>query len=322
MNLSKMFRGMFGPSRKPTMTRPPRPRDAGEIVLGTVGYEDGQNHYDLEDEGVPLVKVTLFAGRNPDTEGENDTPTRARGRKILAVFDGRASDIPNDGEVVMLARPAGFEDGPGAFHIISRLAKDPKWIPNRTSGEKVIFGPNDSFLRFKEDGTIFLFCKDGEGDSARPIYVKVAANGFEVKHPHGRMRCDTNGFSMEHSSGAMVTGGAIGGLLPPLDVMSSFVALKAAIVRVDAVTTTIGPDAGQDNLMKAIPSLAAFTALQASVSAVLGLVELVMADLATATIPTTTATAAKTGVDSTVTASGTAVTAAGTAAPTQSLAGA
>lgn len=249
------------PTRKPASARAVQ-KDRGEICRGTVGWDDGKSHFNLDPEGVPFVKVTLFKGHNPVTEGENKTPELARGHKVVMTIDPAVHPIPDAGTHVVVARVAGET----YYVLLTQVKRDPKWIPNRKSGEQVFFGPNDSFYRIKEDGTHYLFAKAGDGEDAKPVFVKIGRDGFEVRHPHGRMRADKLGFEMAHSSGAAVAGGALSGLPPPLDVLSSFLSLKAAMVNVEAAAVKLGTGPS-DNVMKSIPTLATLTAIQATFDA-------------------------------------------------------
>jgi hypothetical protein len=240
--------------------------DVGGVYDGTVGWEDGLDHFDLERSGVPLVKVTLFRGHNPVTEGENTTPARAKGRKIMARFDPKSGGIPDDGEHVIVAVPAGRSKISGASFIIGRANSDQKWIPNRKPGEEVISGPNDSFIRFKLDGSIVFFCKSGDADSGKPVQIDLSPDGFQVDHPYGRARSNKYGFELSHpASATSITGGSVGGLPAPLGAFSGFVSIEAPLVRINSPALVLGASVGQDNLLKALPVLATFDALQAAI---------------------------------------------------------
>jgi hypothetical protein len=292
-----------------------------------VGWQDGGDHFDLDTEAVPLLKVTLYAGYNTEKQGQNTDPKRAQGMQILARFDGRSSDIPNDGEHVIVARPADMETTPGSFYVVGRPSPDPKWVPNRKSGEKIIFGPNDSFIRFKANGTIFLFVKSGDADSGKPVQVELSPDGFRVNHPHGETYCDVDGFGMSHSSGAAFSGGAVSGLPAPLDAFSSFINVRAAIVRLNAQALTLGPQTGQDNLLRATPTLSTLDIIQAEIASLQGCIAAIAADFL-AVLPYSTgptpppATTAAIGLLATAVAAGTAaLTACHTYGPTQSCTG-
>lgn len=236
--------------------------DNGGVYDGTVGWEDGLDHFDLERSGVPLVKVTLFRGHNPVTEGENKTPARAKGRKILARFDPKSSDIPDDGEHVIVAVPAGRSKISGASFIIGRANPDPKFIPNRKPTEKIIFGPNNTFIRMKSDGSIYLFTRDVNNDATgKTVSLQVKPDGFVLEHPHMRITAGPNGYHAVHSSGARIDFGSLAGLPAPLDGLASMLTLSAAMVKLEGSAIEIGPDGVvADNLMKATPTLAAFAA--------------------------------------------------------------
>lgn len=311
----------LNPTRKPANIGRRRQRDVGEIRHGTVGWEDGGDHFDLESEGVPLLKVTLFAGHNTETQGRNTDPKRAKGLQILARFDGKSSDIPNDGEHVIVARPADMETAPGSYYVIGRTMPDPKWIPNRKSGEKLIQGPNDSFIRIKQDGTLYIFVKAGEGDTGRPVQIELSADGFRINHPHGEAYCDTDGFGMSHSSGAAFSGGAIAGLPAPLDAFSSFLNMRAATVRLNAQAVVLGPQGGLDNLMRATPTLSTLDAMQAEIVALQACIAGVITDFTTALLPSVATTAAAGIATTVITAGAAALTACHTYGPTQSCTG-
>lgn len=285
----------FSPTRKPSNAGAKRrERDPGEICHGTVGWEDGQDHFDLEDEGVALLKVTLFAGHNPDTQGATPDPSRAAGRQVLVRYDPTAGRIPPDGAHVIVARPAGMAEGPGSFFLLGVTAPDPKWIPNRKSNETVVYGPNDSFLRINEQGTIFGFCKSGDSETDKPVQFELSRKGFRVDHPYGRFRTDRNGWEMQHASGAKVSAGSCGGLPAPLDAFSSFVNLEAAIVRIKSAAVSLGGDGFADNALKATSAFGALDAMQAALAAVATALTAVGADLLTLfaplapTVPTAT----------------------------------
>jgi hypothetical protein len=311
------------PTRKPDLAR--AAVDDGGIYDGTVGWEDGKSHYDLDDGEVPFIKVRLFLGHNPVTEGENQNPSRAAGRKIVARIDPKASDIPEDGETVIVAVPKGRSNVPGAAMIIGRPNPDPKWIPNRTPGEKIIFGPKNTFIRMKADGTIHLFTRDSDSDEqGKTVCFQVRPDGFVWEHPHMRITAGPKGYHAVHSSGARIDFGAIGGLPFPLDALSSMLKLSAGMVQIEASATAIGPSGGEpDFMMKGTPTLAAFSALEGALTGLATALPLVAADLAT--IMGIGVPSSVTPISSAVAAIGAAATAIGTlpvAAPTQSLTGA
>lgn len=258
-------------TRKPR--RGARVPDAGGIYDGTVGWEDGLDHFDLQDSGVPFVKVTLFDGHNPVTQGENTTPDRAKGRRVLARFNPKGEDIPDDGEHVIVAVPAKRAAVSGSAYIIGRAGPDPTWIPNRKPGEKTIYGPANQFIRMKKDGSVHIFTRDKPGDDVdgKSVSFQVRPDGFVLSHPHMRVTYGPNGGHLVHSSGARIDFSACGGLPFPLNQLASIMKLSAAMVKIEASAVEIGPDlpAVADNLIKSTPMLALLTAMQAEIAAIL-----------------------------------------------------
>lgn len=123
-----------------TLLRDTGRRDPGGIYDGTVGWEDGDDHFDIDPDGVTLVKVTLHKGRMPDTD---DAPTndRAKGTRILARISAPLYNIPPDGSEVHVSMPAGRLLDPGAGAIIAQLSASPAGQFNG-SKSKLDFGPD------------------------------------------------------------------------------------------------------------------------------------------------------------------------------------
>jgi hypothetical protein len=240
----------------------------GGIYDGTVGWEDGADHYDIEDSGVPLIKVTLFEGAGPIGSAPRDG-SRAHGVRVQARIDPTKDEIPEDGETVLVAIPARRMLVPGAPVILKSLKPDPKFVPNRKPGEKQIYGSKNAFVRFKDDGSIYLFTREENTEAGKTIYARLSPDGFEIEHPHMRASFGPNGFHAVHSSGARVDLGAIGGLPAPLDALSSYAKLAGAIIQLEASGVTIGP-AGtpSDPLAKSTPLLLTLDAINAALVAI------------------------------------------------------
>ena len=101
------------------------PPDQGGIYDGTVGWADGSAHFDIDEEsGITLVKVTLFKGRNPDTDGAVSDGL-AHGREILCRIGAPLFNIPPKGAQVMVAMAADRGLTPGAGVIFSIPIKSP-----------------------------------------------------------------------------------------------------------------------------------------------------------------------------------------------------
>lgn len=164
-----------------------RPDDSGSIELGTVGWADGSEHYDLEPGGLTLVKVTLFRGAVAPAQGETVDPARARGRQILCRLSAPLWTIPDDGAQVTVAVPAGFGATPGAPMILGWHKDTPAQQFGTSSGKDAVldFGP-DRRLIIKA-GTVVL------SDYENRYLVLSPETGVKVGDP------DASGFCLKGS---------------------------------------------------------------------------------------------------------------------------
>lgn len=92
------------------------PPDQQNFALGTIGWDQDPNYYDIGTAGTDkcLVKVTLIWGRNPVVPVTGDN---AQGSKILATLPGPIYHLPLLGDLVELGIPQGMERSPGAATI-------------------------------------------------------------------------------------------------------------------------------------------------------------------------------------------------------------
>lgn len=117
--------------------------DVGSIWDGTVGWDDGSQHYDILAEGRTLVRVTLFVGRDPREVVRDDG--LAHGRRILARVGAPMFRIPPRGTEVHVSIPAGRWDSPGAGVILCELQATPaNQFSERTT--KLDFGPDANLV--------------------------------------------------------------------------------------------------------------------------------------------------------------------------------
>ena len=132
---------LFAKPDDKTVLRESAIRDQGGIFDGTVGWDDGDDHFDLDsDSGVTLVKVTLFKGHNPTTDGQKMT-ARARGQRILCRIGAPLFNVPPDGAQVIVAMPADRMLVPGGGVIISQVIASPGNQFSATKA-KMDFGPD------------------------------------------------------------------------------------------------------------------------------------------------------------------------------------
>jgi hypothetical protein len=115
--------------------------DQGGIYDGTVGWQDGQAHYDIDpDSGVTLVRVTLFKGRNPGQDGPV-TDALAHGHQILCRIGAPLSNIPPLNAQVMVAMAADRMLTPGGGVIFAMPIKSPG-TQFAADKAKLDFGPD------------------------------------------------------------------------------------------------------------------------------------------------------------------------------------
>jgi hypothetical protein len=88
---------------------------------GIVGWNDGGKHYDADD-GVTLVKVTLFRGRDATQPLK---PGQAGGQRVLCRIGGGLFRIPKPGTGVMVGFPSWGSAMPGAGLIVSTVEQSP-----------------------------------------------------------------------------------------------------------------------------------------------------------------------------------------------------
>jgi hypothetical protein len=116
----------------------------GSIELGTVGWDDGGDHWDSVAGEPTLVKVRLFRGRNPTTDGDAKT-TEAQGSRLLCRISQPLNFIPDAGTQVIVGVPAGFGRTPGASMILGAAGNAPA-IQFSETRAKMDFGANMDLL--------------------------------------------------------------------------------------------------------------------------------------------------------------------------------
>jgi hypothetical protein len=91
------------------------------IAVGTVGWTGEDPHFEKDQDGYTVVKVTLFAGR--DFTKDIEDPTVAQGQKILCHISGGIFRVPPPGTRVYVAMPDGMEEAVGSGCIIATVEK-------------------------------------------------------------------------------------------------------------------------------------------------------------------------------------------------------
>jgi len=177
------LRRIFAKADDKTLLRESATVDRGGIYDGTVGWEDGSDHFDLDsDSGVTLVKVTLFKGHNPTTDGEKTT-ARARGTRVLCRIGAPLFNVPPDGAQVVVAMPAERMLVPGGGVIISQVIASPGNQFSATKA-KMDFGP-DFDLVIKARSVTFTDYEDRYISVGPKFGIKMGdatGNGAQLKN--------------------------------------------------------------------------------------------------------------------------------------------
>lgn len=223
---------------------------AGGLVIGTVGWQDGLEPQELGDstnDGVSLVKVTLFASPDVTKTPEGD---RAQGQPILCRLSGTVVDIPRDGDQVLVAVPQTFGMVPGAATILCRIGNEWKGLKNAGPGDIVIPIPGSQgalYLRTR-DGSLTFATTDDNTEAGNAVFFKIGGTSggtnfaMRLVSPWGMVDVGPNGCFIKHASGAQLRMGQINGLPTPLDALASYAKLKGAFVKIDGTAVLLGPD--------------------------------------------------------------------------------
>ncbi len=135
----------------------------------------------------------------------------------------------------------------GSSERLAWLANDPRvqaLLPEILPGESFQYGAKGQFVRCHPDGKISTFTTDDATPNGKSVYSQVAPTGFTRVAPWGRETFDANGFHVKHVSGARIDLGAIAGLPPPLEALSSYFTVSAQMLRLEGSTVSIGPAGG------------------------------------------------------------------------------
>lgn len=126
------------------------------------------------------------------------------------------------------------------------LANDPRVqakLPEVRPGESFMYGSTGAFVRIGADGVISLFTTHDRTTNGRSVFLQVAPTGLTFVSPYGKLTFDANGFHVLHSSGARFDLGAISAPAP-LDALSSYATLSAAMVHVEGSAVHVGTKEG------------------------------------------------------------------------------
>lgn len=205
-------------------------------------------------------------GDNPQVEAyELHSPFGSLARPFDSAVDPDGK--PTEGQMCNLL--TATEDG-GEQH--AWLAGDPRIIarlPLLKHGERIEYGSAGQFTRYHADGGISHFTTDDGTPDGRSVYSQVRPDGFRWVGPWGKLVFDATGFHVLTAGGARIDLGSIGGLPAPLDALTSYAKITAAIIQQEFTVAAEGSVAGiPEPIAKATSTLAALTAIQAALTAI------------------------------------------------------
>ena len=158
--------------------------------------------------------------------------------------------IPSPGKAACQAM--SFNDSGNLVCFASRDLRGQQLSANLREGETVLYGSGkdgnaQGRVAIKQDGSITLYTTSNNlAAGGSGMFLRLGPDGFRIETPFGRIVMDKSGIHMIHSSGARLDLGGIGGLPAPLDQVSSYATVTAAIVHANGgVSTLLGPNPTQ-----------------------------------------------------------------------------
>jgi hypothetical protein len=248
------------------------PDEAAQTIceLGTVGWFGDDEVAEMgaaDNSGANYIKVTLQAGAPP---GEPSTADGyANGHQVLARLLEPARYIPSFGKPCIVLFPGGKVESQGAGLCLPIGGPSQLKLPNEKPGEVCMHGEAGQFIRMKADGEISLYTTVDGTTTGQSMYVRLSPkDGFEVSTPWCRFRAGPEGGHWEHSGGAAIRMGAVGGMPPPLDALGSYVSMSAAMAQVEAAAVSLGTDAGGASFAAKVALASALTAVSTALNAI------------------------------------------------------
>lgn len=185
------------------------------------------------------------------------------------------------------------KDGTDRFVIPLGDPRNLAKVPILKKGEAMMYGPAANFVRMHLEGDVTTFASTDGTLNGKSVYSQVKPDGFLWFSPWGKQTFGATGFHMLHSSGARIDCGAIGGLPAPLNALSSYAKISAAMVQIEGAMVAIGTASGvPDAIAKATPVIEAFTAIGSALTAI----QAALVAMAPALTPGAPATAAGTAI--------------------------
>lgn len=220
-------------------------------------------------DGFLGVQIDAYGEQNASVHPyELHHPYGFMGRQLNPVADAAGNLDPSQSTQTLWA----YEGSRG--HGIA--LEDPRVVPTLPQirpGESLWYGAAGQFGRMHADGSITFMTTDQGGSAlGRNIFLRLKPTGFTLVAPWGKMTFDATGWHVLTSGGARIDMGSIGGMPAPLDQLSTYIRMRAAMVDIEGGVVNLGPSTGNAQPsalgLQTVAHLAAIaTALQAIATA-------------------------------------------------------
>jgi hypothetical protein len=230
-----------GPGVDPVSSKEPA---SNGLEMGTIGWsDDGGSAYSLgsgENDGVALVNVTLFAGKDPLQALKAGV---GQGKQILCQLSQDIQIMPTYGTRVMVAMPGPNPTMAGHSVVMASLGNTNwKRAGNTSEGDLIIPAPGGTgVLTLKGTGGMSFTTTADDGST---IGASLGPDGLHViLGVLGAIHFDQYGLRGNVGGGPGFQFTQIGGLPPPFDTICGSVAqINAGTIKLDGLQNLIGPD--------------------------------------------------------------------------------
>ena len=172
---------------------------AASVVLGTIGWTDAPDVFDLgteENDGFTLVRVQLFAGRDYTRADAPGGDAVGQGHRLLCTVADHIGMFgpPRRGDRCVVLLPHGMEETAGAGVVVAIVSRAPTTQYSATRG-KIDLGPDrdlvikarsvtltdheNRFIAIGPDNGVVVQDRDGSGAiiNAGAVAIVAAADG-------------------------------------------------------------------------------------------------------------------------------------------------
>jgi hypothetical protein len=122
-----------------------------------------------------------------------------------------------------------------SHHVYSELSPGETCI--YATGET---GTGQAAIFLKKGGAVTIFTTDDNTSTGAGITFTIGPTGMYFNSPFGTLEFSINGFFVRHHGGSSLELGSIGGMPPPLDMLSSYAVLKAHTVKLPGNAVLLG----------------------------------------------------------------------------------